>query len=79
MLIMETVKVYRKGLIVLPSSVRRRLGISEGDTLVLRVEGDAIVLVPKRSAKALFGSFKAEDLVEEMRRERRREVEEVHA
>jgi AbrB family looped-hinge helix DNA binding protein len=38
------VRVGRKGTIIIPSEVRRKLGISEGDILELSVEDDGIVL-----------------------------------
>ena len=38
------VRVGKRGVIVIPKSVRERLGIVEGMTLELRVEGDRIVL-----------------------------------
>ena len=38
------VKVHRKGIIVIPAEVRRRLNIKEGSVMELEVEGDMIVL-----------------------------------
>jgi AbrB family looped-hinge helix DNA binding protein len=46
---METyTKVTRHGQITLPSSVRRQLGIQEGDIIEISVEDERAVLVPKK-------------------------------
>ncbi len=71
---MSSVKVHKKGIIVLPAKVRKALDIAEGDTLLLRVENDAVILVPKRSAASIFGSLEF-NVVKELRDERRRECE----
>ncbi|AFK50594.1 hypothetical protein TCELL_0169 [Thermogladius calderae 1633] len=42
----DVVRVHKKGIIVLPKSVREVLGIEEGTLLLLEVEGDRIVLKP---------------------------------
>jgi AbrB family looped-hinge helix DNA binding protein len=41
-------KVSTKGQVVLPSQVRHRLGIQPGDPLDVQIEGERIVLVPRR-------------------------------
>lgn len=71
---MSSVKVHKKGIVVLPAEARRALNIAEGDRLLLRVEDDSLVLVPKRSASTVFGSL-GFDIVKEVREERRKEVE----
>lgn len=40
-------KVSTKGQVVLPSPIRRRLGLREGDSLDANVEGGRIVLTPR--------------------------------
>lgn len=40
-------KVSTKGQVVLPSPLRRRLGIREGDPLDASIEGGRIVLTPR--------------------------------
>ncbi|QOJ78677.1 AbrB/MazE/SpoVT family DNA-binding domain-containing protein [Infirmifilum lucidum] len=45
----EVIRVGRRYTIVIPKFARRELGIKEGDLLLLRVEGQKIVLEPKRS------------------------------
>ena len=41
-------KVTRHGQITLPSDVRRRLEIEEGDLIEVQVQGDRVMLTPKR-------------------------------
>ena len=50
---MET-RISTKGQVVLPSQIRRRLGLRAGDPLDAKVEGERIVLTPqkKRPRKA---------------------------
>lgn len=50
---MET-RISTKGQVVLPGAIRRRLGLQAGDSLDAKVEGERIVLTPrkKRSMKA---------------------------
>jgi len=42
------VGLERKGRILIPARVRRLLGLREGSMLTHRVEGDSLILVPKR-------------------------------
>ena len=42
----QVIKVYKKGIIALPRSVRERLKIEEGTLLEVYVEGGKIVLKP---------------------------------
>lgn len=41
-------KVTRHGQITLPAAIRRAVNVDEGDYVEVRVEGDAIVLTPKK-------------------------------
>jgi antitoxin PrlF len=41
-------KVTRNGQITLPASVRRQTNIEEGDYIAVSVDGDRILLTPKR-------------------------------
>ncbi|NPV68431.1 MAG: AbrB/MazE/SpoVT family DNA-binding domain-containing protein [Anaerolineae bacterium] len=43
---MITVTVGKRGQITLPSAVRRRTGIQDGDRMAISLEGDRIVLLP---------------------------------
>lgn len=45
---MALTKVTRHGQITLPRAVREELQIEEGDIIEVRVEGDSIVLAPKK-------------------------------
>ncbi|MGI8789824.1 MAG: AbrB/MazE/SpoVT family DNA-binding domain-containing protein [Actinomycetota bacterium] len=49
-----------KGRVVIPAQVRRRLGIEQGTRLVVLVDDNAVVLVPRaaieRRLHAIFGS-----------------------
>lgn len=69
----DVIKVHRKGVIVLPKSVREALGIEEGSLLMLEVEGDKIVIKPldlwERVWKCCSGS--AEEAEEELDSEER--------
>ncbi|BCU68843.1 AbrB/MazE/SpoVT family DNA-binding domain-containing protein [Stygiolobus caldivivus] len=49
------VKVHKKGIIVIPAEVRRRLDVKEGSVLELEVEGDKIILKRKTSLLDAFG------------------------
>ena len=71
------VKVHKKGLIVIPSEVRRKLGISEGSYLELYVDDSTIRLVVPRSLKDAFGvdGEKALEVARLIATARRAEVE----
>lgn len=43
-------RVSTKGQVVLPSRIRRRLGLRAGDSLGVELEGDRIILVPSAPA-----------------------------
>jgi AbrB family looped-hinge helix DNA binding protein len=45
---MPTSKVTRHGQITLPASVRKELGIEEGDLVEIEVEDERAVLMPKK-------------------------------
>jgi len=47
---MET-RISTKGQVVLPSRVRQKLGLRAGDALDVKLEGDAIVLRPRRRGR----------------------------
>jgi AbrB family looped-hinge helix DNA binding protein len=42
-------KISTKGQVVLPSAIRRKLGLRPGDPLEANVEGERIVLTPRRT------------------------------
>jgi AbrB family looped-hinge helix DNA binding protein len=41
-------KVTRHGQITLPASIRKRLGIEEGDLIEIKIEAEKAVLMPKK-------------------------------
>ncbi|MDO8655405.1 MAG: AbrB/MazE/SpoVT family DNA-binding domain-containing protein [bacterium] len=45
---MSYTKVTRHGQITLPSPIRRKLGIEEGDIIEITIEDDRAVLAPKK-------------------------------
>jgi AbrB family looped-hinge helix DNA binding protein len=45
---MPTSKVTRNGQITLPASIRKRLGIEEGDLVEIEIEDEKAVLMPKK-------------------------------
>ena len=47
---MET-KISTRGQVVLPSPLRAKLGLRPGDALEVKLEGDAIVLRPRRARR----------------------------
>ena len=72
------IKVHRKGLIVIPAEIRRRLGIYEGSYLELVVEANSIRLLVPRSLREAFGidGEKAIEVARLISASRRAEVEE---
>jgi AbrB family looped-hinge helix DNA binding protein len=44
-------KISTKGQVVLPSRIRRKLGLQPGDPLDAELEGDRIILIPRRSKR----------------------------
>ncbi|MEW6416603.1 MAG: AbrB/MazE/SpoVT family DNA-binding domain-containing protein [Nitrospirota bacterium] len=55
-----TTKVSKKSQIVIPKEIREMVGISEGDELIVDVEGDRVILKvkPKSYTKRLRGLHK---------------------
>ena len=70
------VKVHRKGIIVIPAEVRRRLNIKEGSVMELEVEGDKIVLKRKMTLLDMYGVDKVmgNSALKELERLRKEEV-----
>ena len=64
---MNVVKVYRKGIVVLPKSVRERAGIREGMLLTIEVRDGEVVLRPLDLWERVWGSGKGS--AEEVERE----------
>lgn len=68
---MSLVKVSRKGQITIPKEIRELLGIAEGDYVVVRVEGDKIVIEKPSIPEP------GEPIGEELYRELIRELDEL--
>ena len=71
------VKVHKKGIIVIPAEVRRRLNIKEGSVIELEVEGDKIILKRKLTLLDAYGIDKemGDSAVRELEKLRKEEVE----
>ncbi|QXJ28483.1 hypothetical protein J5U23_01352 [Saccharolobus shibatae B12] len=71
------VKVHKKGIIVIPVEVRRRLNIKEGSVIELEVEGDKIILKRKMTLLDAYGIDKemGNSAVKELEKLRKEEVE----
>jgi len=65
-----------KGQVVIPKRIRELLGLQPGDRLVVRVDGDAIVLKPARKGVAyrLFGRCRDLGLRADLKAEHRAEL-----
>ena len=72
------VKVHKKGLIVIPARVRRKLGISEGSHLEIIVEDNVMRIVVPKSLKDAFAvdGERALEVVRLITASRREEIEE---
>lgn len=55
------VQVKKKAQITLPSKIRERMGISEGDILEVSVHGDRIVLKPRVTRKIVANPVPARE------------------
>jgi AbrB family looped-hinge helix DNA binding protein len=53
----EIVKVMARGLIALPSDVRKKLGVREGDILKVEVKDQEVVLRKEKRIYDLKGAF----------------------
>jgi AbrB family looped-hinge helix DNA binding protein len=71
------VKVHKKGIIVIPAEVRKRLNIKEGSVIELEVEGDKIILKRKLTLLDAYGIDKemGDSAVKELEKLRKGEVE----
>ena len=79
---MEIVTLSSKGQIVIPSKVRKRFSLKEGDSLVITEEKDAIRIQPLVNLAELLGVDRLEDtrtVLGEMRKEWDDELEEKAA
>ncbi|MEM0085330.1 MAG: AbrB/MazE/SpoVT family DNA-binding domain-containing protein [Candidatus Methanomethylicia archaeon] len=76
------VKVHRKGIIVIPAEVRRKLGIAEGSVVELFVDDEGVRIKVPEDFRSLFGvdGLKALEVARLIVKSRVGEVEkEVHS
>ena len=62
---MSVVRVYKKGIIVLPKSIRDKVGVEEGMLLKVFIEDDRIVLKPLDLWNRVWGCGKGMGSAEE--------------
>lgn len=70
----NVISVGRKGRVVIPVDIRRRLGIDEGSELVAVLEQDGVLLLPreavKRRLRGMFAGVKV-SMADELMQDRR--------
>lgn len=81
----DRVRLNESGRIVIPAKIRRKLGLSAGDTLVLSVEDDVLKIESHRTRVRRVqesmrkyitpGRVLSDELIAERREEARREME----
>jgi len=73
---MLKVHVSSRGQVALPKEIREQLGLEEGASLIVRVEGDEVILrkAPAGSWRKWESRFKGSDLLGELTRSRRKEL-----
>jgi AbrB family looped-hinge helix DNA binding protein len=79
-------RINENGRIVIPAQIREKLGLKPGDTLLLRVEGDALFIESQQSRirrvqerlRRLIPADRvlSDELIAERREEARQEMEE---
>ena len=48
---MAVAKIRERGQITIPKQIRDSLGLKKGDVVEARIEGDCVVIMPKKSTK----------------------------
>jgi len=77
----ETATVTSKSMVTIPSSIRRKFGIKEGDKVQFVEVDGAVMMIPVKSLAEMHGMFRehAKTLIEgvrELDREHRKEARE---
>jgi AbrB family looped-hinge helix DNA binding protein len=75
------VRLSSKGQLIIPKAVRRALGLEEGDELRLQLVERRIVLEPvhpRSTVDALYGRYAGADLLQELEKEHRQEIDHEH-
>lgn len=75
------VRLSSKGQLVIPKSVRQELGLEPGDQFHLEIEKDRLVLelVTRSAIDQLYASLADTDLLGDLEREHRQELERERA
>lgn len=75
---MYTIKVHKKGIIVIPKEVRERLNIKDGDKMILINDEEGIHIYPIKPIEYYFGKDKryGVELIKLLEEERNKECEE---
>jgi AbrB family looped-hinge helix DNA binding protein len=70
-------KISARGQIALPKAVRDQLGLTDGVSVIVSVEGENVILrkAPEGNWRHWDGRFKGSDLLMDLKAERRRELE----
>ena len=76
-----TTTVTSKSMVTIPSSIRRKYGIKEGDKVQFVEVDGAVMMIPVRSLTEMHGMFKdhakaLKEGIRELNREHRREARE---
>ena len=81
---MAIVTASSRGQIVIPKDIRKKLNISAGKKLSVKLEGDRVILapLPDDPVEAYCGIFEGkssltQDLIEERKKEKRREEKKI--
>jgi len=64
----KTIRIGKKGTIVIPKEARDLLGIKEGAVLRVEVTDDAVIIRPLRPRRVKMGE-RIQEIVEEVKRE----------
>ena len=74
---MQTITISTKGQVVIPASIRKKLGLEKGEKLIIMEEGGYIKMVPPSDLTSLCGAWSDLDArtvrkqIESMREEER--------
>ena len=73
---MRTVRLSSKGQLAIPKPIRERLRLDQGDELVIRVEGESVILERPacRDWRRWEGDFAGLDLLGDRARQRKEEL-----
>lgn len=79
---MQKIRMSRKGLVVIPANIRRKLNLKYKDTLFIKEDDGTIKLTPKVKLRSLWGSWPeldsktiSEEIIEDREFEEEREKE----